>query len=150
MLNVMEFTTGSLCKQLSRYYGSGAKPKISGEFTLLSPRPFGNSIGNFVRISQRAKAYPSNRDLLVAPEEILSMPEKHGINLSDVVIKRRALPEFQIPIWGEPDKMVIPLRKYEYLQLAIVVRVYDSRFEQVILILAEKQSAIYRISSTII
>ena len=126
---------------------------IENGFKLISPLPFGQEVGTFVAITERAAAYPFNRNFLekdrivpLRPALILTNPEEQGFIITDARLKRKAMAEILLrDIYaGTEQPLVLPLDQFEFLQFSCEAKVRLVT-HKIIVAVGAKGSMVYRL-----
>lgn len=162
-INYREIKGGSILKQI-RAYNNRSDVVVTGEFKLISPRPFGESCSDFVNICNSANRVPENRLRPYKPEEILTYNpaskaeinplNAHELRLVDFYLRSANDVEIEYTVDAsingyEPHILVLPFMYIPLLQFTVMARVGNIFAQKLVVAFSKHGAIVYEISKYI-
>lgn len=159
-INYREIKSGSILRQI-RAYNNRTDVTLTGEFKLISPRPFGESCSDFVNICRSANRLPENRLRLYKPEEILTYNpasnadinplNAHELCLVDFYLRDTNRLEIEYTVDAsqngyEPCTLALPFMYIQLLQFTVIARVGNIFTQKLAVAFSRHGAIIYEIS----
>lgn len=161
-MHYQEIRGGSILKHI-RYYNKRDDTYLTGEYSLVNPRPFGDTCGEFLSLCQAARRLPENRLAEYQPEHILLYQpggderlnplNKRDVKLVDIYLKKGVgCVEIEYTIDAsvedyDPQKVSFPILYMPLFQIAVSAKIGDNYFEKYVVSLSRYGAVVHNIAA---
>ena len=149
----MEVSGGSIARAIREYYARDDM-ELTGDFSLVYPRPFGNSVTEFMDIVNGARDFVLNKRLPYPVEEILTYEpggetalDQEILVLTDIkLLKQGAAINFSVESDAFDRKLALQFSGQQYLQLVVSAKA-GGWHRKIMVVLAMRGAIIYELGA---